>query len=79
MADPPLLVAPEAGVTDGVFCPEVWGGQVSGLQVDFRTLGSEVLYEPALRSWAADVRRQATTEEERRFLADASPAEADRS
>jgi len=28
---------------------------------------------------AADVRRQATTEEERRFLADASPAEADRS
>jgi hypothetical protein len=77
MAALPVLVAPETGVTDGVFCPQVWGDQVSGLQVDFRTLGSEVLYEPALQSWAADVCRHADNRGRARFPGRTSTAEAD--
>jgi hypothetical protein len=51
----PVLVAPEEGVADGAFSPDVWGEDVSGVSLRVWER-SEPLAEPALQDWLSAVR-----------------------
>jgi hypothetical protein len=62
MAGVPVLVAPEAGVVDGVFARDVWTGNVRGVAIDSSVNGPNAESDPAreiFQTWARAVRRRA--------------------
>lgn len=57
MAEVPVLVLPEAGVADGVFSGDVWGGDVYGVRAACLEDGVD-LANLTFRNWVRAVRRR---------------------
>jgi hypothetical protein len=62
MARIPVLVAPEGGISDGVFSTDVWTGVVYGLTVDHRLNPESESSRERLDAWADAVRRRSASE-----------------
>jgi hypothetical protein len=58
MADLPVLVAPEEGVTEGIFRSDTWRGEVRATPIDLWASDSST-EDASLQAWALAVHRRA--------------------